>query len=150
MHTNWLAAQRIYLSAIVGGNFLWEIALLPLYTIGTTGTLGEKALAIVHCTIGDFLIALGSIGIALIVAGRRDWPVRRFWPVAAIAITLGLIYTAYSEFTNTIIRPSWEYSNLMPIVHVFDFDLGLSPIAQWIAVPSLAFWLVWRWRAQAR
>ena len=45
---NWLAALRAYLLATATLNLLWETAQLPLYEIGRTGTMGEKASAVVH------------------------------------------------------------------------------------------------------
>lgn len=141
---NWIAALRVYLVTIALGNFVWEGAHLPLYTIWTTGTMREKTLAIVHCTGGDLLIALSSLVIAIVVVGERTWPIRSFWPVTALSLSIGLTYTAFSEWFNIVIRQAWEYSNLMPVVSVFRLQVGLSPLVQWIAVPSAAFWLARR------
>jgi hypothetical protein len=65
-------------------------------------------------------------------------------PVAIIAIILGVAYTIYSEHLNVAIRQSWAYSERMPLVRAFGWQIGLSPILQWIVVPSLAFWVVAR------
>jgi hypothetical protein len=35
--------------------------------------------------------------------------------------------------------PSWEYSYLMAVVLLFRLGVGLSPLVQWIAVPSSQF-----------
>jgi hypothetical protein len=51
---------------------------------------------------------------------------------------------AFSKWLNIVIRQAWEYSNLMPVVSLFRLDVGLSPLVQWIAIPSVAFWLA-RW-----
>ncbi len=117
---------------------------LPLDTIWTAETLGEKAFAVAHCTVGDVLNALSSIAVALVVAGDRDWPARRFRPVFLITVLLGLFYTAFSEWLNIVIRRSWEYSDRMPVIILLNFELGLSPLLQWLFVPSLAFWLIYR------
>lgn len=138
---NWISALRIYLVTIALGNLAWETAHLPLYTIWTTGTIREKAFAVVHCTGGDLLIALSSLTIALFVIGQRTWPAGSFWSVAVLSILLGLAYTAFSEWLNIVIRGAWEYSNLMPVVSVLRLDVGLSPLVQWIAVPVVALWL---------
>ena len=141
---NWISALRVYLVTIALGNLAWETAHLPLYTIWTTGTMREKAFAVVHCTGGDLLIALSSLAIALVVAGERTWPARSFWSVAVLSILLGLAYTAFSEWLNIVIRRAWEYSNLMPVVSLLQLEVGLSPLVQWIAIPSVAFWLARR------
>lgn len=135
----WLAALRAWLLVVAGGNFLWEAAHLPLYTIWRTGTWRENAFAVVHCTGGDLLIATASLTLALVLAGHRDWPARRFGAVAALTIVSGVAYTAFSEWLNIVLRASWAYSELMPVVRLGGFELGLSPVAQWIVVPVLAF-----------
>ena len=139
-HPDWLAALRIYFSVIVIGNLVWETAHLPLYTLWNTGSTGGKIFAVVHCTGGDLLIAFGSIAIALISSGDRNWPARRFWPVAAVTLIFGIAYTTFSEWLNIVVRKSWAYSDLMPVIDAFGFHVGLSPLLQWIVIPALAFW----------
>jgi hypothetical protein len=48
---------------------------LPLYTIWTIGTIGEKLFAVVHC--GDVMIASLTLLAALVLAGSNDWPLHR-------------------------------------------------------------------------
>lgn len=86
----------------------------------------EKAFAVVHCTGGDLLIALSSLAIALVVAGERTWPARSFWSIAVLSVLLGLAYTVFSEWLNIVIRRAWEYSNLTPVVSLFQFEVGMS------------------------
>ena len=135
---NWLSALRAYLLTVAAGNVAWEAAHLPLYTLWRTGTAREKLFAVVHCTFGDLLIALASLALGLVLAGHRDWPVRRFGAVGALTIASGLGYTAFSEWLNIVVRESWAYSDLMPVVTAFGFDVGVSPLLQWLAVPALA------------
>jgi hypothetical protein len=59
--SNWLGAQRAYLLTVAAADLLWEAAHLPLYTLWQTGTPGEMLFAVVHCTLGDLLIALAAI-----------------------------------------------------------------------------------------
>ena len=42
----------------------------------------------------------------------------------------------FSEWLNVVVRQTWAYSDLMPIVPVIG--TGLSPLLQWMAVPLLA------------
>jgi len=144
MRPDWLAPLRTYLLTIAGGHLVWEVAQLPLYTIWRSGTLGEKVFAVMHCTAGDMLVALSAIAAALVFIGHRDWPMRRFWAISAITVTLGVSYTVFSEWLNVSIRGSWAYSELMPTLSLPGFRLGVSPLLQWIIVPSLAFWRLWR------
>lgn len=135
----WLAALRGYLATMLLGNLAWEAAHLPLYTIWTTGTARENLLAVLHCTGGDVLIAASALLLALVLAGDSAWPHRGFRRVMTIAILLGFGYTVFSEWLNIVVRRSWEYSELMPVVPLFGFALGLSPLLQWLAVPAAAF-----------
>jgi len=70
---------------------------------------------------------------ALILFGGAAWPTERSGIVAAVAVTLGLAYTIYSEWRNVVVRGSWTYSRLMPVVP--PLDTGLSPLLQWLIVP---------------
>lgn len=139
VRAGWLATLRTYLLVTAVGNLAWEAAHLPLYTIWWTGTWAENAFAVIHCTGGDLLIATASLILALVLAGHGDWPARRFGAVAALTVASGVAYTTFSEWLNVVVRASWSYSELMPVVRLAGFELGLSPIAQWIAVPLLAF-----------
>lgn len=139
---HWLSVLGSYVSTIAIGNLVWEILHLPLYTIWRTGSVGENAFAVVHCTIGDVALALGPLATALLVTGNRDWPARHFWVVTVLTVLLGVALTVFLEWLNVAVWKSWTYSSLMPVLPVFGFEVGLSPLLQWILVPSLALWRV--------
>src|SRR6266404_404152 len=94
---DWIAALRAYLLATAFLDLLWEAAHLPLYTIWTDGTIRGNAVAVLHCTMGDVLTALAALTAAGVVAGHPGWPIRRWTPVAALTLALGVAYTVYSE-----------------------------------------------------
>ncbi len=94
---------------------------------------------------GDLLIGAASLVGALLLAGVREWPGRGFLRVGTLAVGLGVAYTGFSEWLNVSIRQSWAYSEWMPTIAVGSLRIGLSPLAQWVAVPVLGFWAVWRW-----
>ncbi len=135
----WLGVLRRYLLFVTGANFLWETAQLLLYTIWQEGSLHEKAVAIAHCTGGDVLIAATSLVLALVVTGS-GWPltVAARCRVGAMALIIGVGYTVFSERLNVVVRATWAYSDLVPVVPLLG--LGLSPLAQWIAIPLVGFW----------
>jgi hypothetical protein len=145
----WLQALRRYLGFIVPAHLLWELAQLPLYTIWSGGSASEILFAVLHCTGGDALIAIAALILALVIAGT-GWPSEReaLWRVATITIFLGIGYTVFSEWLNTVVREAWVYSELMPVIP--PLQTGLSPILQWIAVPVAAFWWARRPFAGAR
>lgn len=136
----WHTALRRYLCVILAGNLVWESAQVPLYTIWWTGTWGEIVFAAVHCTGGDVLIALTSLTLALLVAGTGAWPFERYRVVATLTVLFGVAYTSFSEWLNIVVRAAWAYSDLMPVLPLFGFDVGLSPLLQWILVPLFGFW----------
>lgn len=137
-----------YLAFVSMANLAWEIAQLPLYTIGLDGTLGERTFAVLHCTGGDVLIATITLLVAVALVGRREWPrsSTTFWRVAALTVGLGVTYTIFSEWFNIGILASWAYSDLMPVVP--PFGTGVSPLLQWIVIPVAAFLLLARMRAR--
>lgn len=70
-------------------NLLWEIAQLPLYTLWTQAPPPSIAYAVIHCTLGDILIAVLALLAALGVtrAGPLDrWRWRRIGALSASLI----------------------------------------------------------------
>ena len=144
MTAPWLTVFRRYIPFVAAVNLAWEAAQLPLYTIGRDGMPGEQAFAVLHCTGGDVLIATACLLLALMTAADDRWPSHPsiYWRVAGITLGLGVLYTIFSEWLNIVIRQSWAYSDLMPVVPVID--TGLSPLLQWIVVPLAGFWFARR------
>jgi hypothetical protein len=134
----WLSLLRHYLLVIATGNLIWEFAQLPLYTIWSNGTPGEIVFAAMHCAGGDILIAGAALMGTLAVAGGENWPVSGYRTVAVIAVAAGFAYTIFSEWVNVEVRGSWSYSEWMPRVPLLGS--GLAPLAQWLIIPSVAFW----------
>lgn len=138
---SWLPAIRLYMGLTTVLHLVWELLQLPLYTIWYTGNFREIAFSVLHCTAGDFLIASSSLVVSLIVIGTRAWPSGRFFHVMTATLVIGIGYTVYSEWANTILRQTWAYSKLMPTVPVLG--TGLSPLTQWLIVPVVGFVAVW-------
>jgi len=136
---NWPRALRAYLVATALGHLAWETLHLLLYMIWAAGSWAGNAFAVVHCAGGDMLIATMTLVLALAVLGDRAWPARGFGRVLAATIAMGVGYTVFSEWLNVVVRTSWAYSDLMPVVRFAGLEVGLSPLAQWVAVPLLAF-----------
>lgn len=135
-NADWLSALKAYLAVALMANFSWEILQLPLYTIWTKGTTREIAFAVVHCALGDVLIALATLTLALIAVGTRDWPSGQYNAVLMGTVLISVGYTIFSEWLNIVIRASWAYSQLMPVVPIIN--TGLSPLLQWIVIPIAA------------
>jgi hypothetical protein len=133
----WLRFVGIYAAYSFAAHLAWEIAQLPLYTIWQTGPAGYIAFAVLHCTVGDVLIATASLLAALPIGGVGAWPPRRFAALVAATMALGVGYTIYSEWLNVYVRQSWAYAEAMPLL----FGIGVAPLAQWVVVPPIG--LIW-------
>lgn len=136
---DWLTAIRRYLVAVTAGNLAWETAQMPLYTLWHTGSAREIAVAILHCTLGDIVIASVALIAAIALVGSPFWPVRRTGVVIAVVAVGSVGYTIYSEYVNTIIQRSWAYTAWMP--RLPWLGTGLSPLTQWLIIPPAA--LLW-------
>ncbi len=138
-----LIARR-YLPWLAGLNLAWELAQLPLYTIWREANAGYIAFAVAHCTVGDILIGAAALALALIATRAGPLARWRWLQVALVATAAGAAYTLVSEWMNTSLRQGWQYSGLMPTLELGGFAVGVSPLAQWLVVPSLALFLTRR------
>ena len=119
------------------GNLIWETAQLPLYTLWRTEPVRSLWRAVLHCTAADVVIATVILVIVLAIVGDARWPNERSFAVAAAVIAVGTAYTIGSEYLNTVVRRTWAYTEWMPTLPWIG--TGLAPLAQWLAVPAVAF-----------
>ena len=122
-------------------NLAWEVAQLPLYTLWREATLAFKVYAVVHCTLGDVLIGTSALALALLLTRARGPQAWRWGAIAALAVAIGVGYTIFSEWLNTVVREGWVYAASMPTVRIGALEIGLAPLAQWLVVPPLALLL---------
>jgi hypothetical protein len=122
-------------------NLVWEVAQLPLYTIARDSSVARIAYAVLHCTLGDGIIAAAAFILAGFVLQDADWPFSRPWSGGAVAIFFGLAYTAYSEWYNVYQAGAWAYSARMPLV----FGIGLAPLLQWLFLPVATLLILRAW-----
>jgi len=140
----WIA-YAAYLSL---SNLIWETAQLPLYTLWDQD-INTIVFSIFHCTGGDVLIGMFSLGIAYGLFRLTGCPLGlavRQRGIAFCAVLFGLGYTVFSEWLNVYVRKSWAYSDLMPLINMGDFGIGLSPIVQWLVLPTAFF--IWKGRVR--
>lgn len=127
-----------YGALILAANLLWEVAHLPLYTLWRTASRSEQAFAVLHCTGGDALIALLSLGLAVLVHRSWRWPEERFGRVLLAATLIGVAYTVFSEWWNVEWRGAWAYASAMP--RLPWVGTGVTPLLQWVLLPPLCLW----------
>lgn len=114
-------------------NLVWEIAHVRLYTLWATADRMTIAWSVLHCSLGDVLIALTLFTLAGFALQKADWPLSR--PVAGSVITVigAMAFTVWSEWFNVYNIGSWGYTTDMPVI----FGIGLSPLLQWLTLPPL-------------
>ena len=124
-------------------NLAWETVQLPLYAIWSKGTSSEIAFAVFHCTLGDILIGLAALVLALIFERERGLAEWRWKRIASLLALFGTGYTLFSEWMNTTLS-RWVYSESMPTFNLGGTEIGLSPLVQWLVVPPMALWMTSR------
>ncbi len=119
-------------------NLVWEFAQLPLYALFNEPDKGKIVRYVLHCTIGDVLIALAAYMLTSLALRAWAWPARYPLRGIALATALGLAFTAASEWYNVYKIGAWTYTESMPLV----FGIGLTPLLQWLLIPTLVLLLV--------
>jgi amino acid transporter len=112
-------------------NLAWETAQVRLYTLWETTSGPVVASALLHCSVGDLLIALAMYAVAALALRRADWPASRPWTGGAIVVIGAMAFTAWSEWYNVYRAGNWGYAAGMPLL----FGIGLSPLLQWGVLP---------------
>lgn len=127
----------------------WEIAHLPLYTLWDDPDRARIAVYLLHCVLGDGLIAVSVYLLTAIVFRDLVWPLRRPWMAGAFMLAAGLGFAVFSEWYNVYRVGSWAYTAAMPLIA----GIGLTPLLQWVVVPTLMLFIARRlpaFRAAAR
>ena len=138
---SWPIVLRHYLAISLALHLAWEIAQLPLFTISEE-PWQKQAFAVFHCTLGDGMIAGLSLLLALAAVAAPTWPEQGLVKTWALMLILGVGYTIYSEWINVSVRGSWAYNSSMPRLPILG--TGISPVLQWIVVPTLSLHLATR------
>lgn len=121
-------------------HLVWEIAQLPLYTLWDDPDRVRIAAYVLHCLLGDVLIATAIYLLTAIVFRDLAWPVRRPWTAGGFMLAVGLGFTVFSEWVNVYVTGAWAYQPAMPLVA----GIGLTPLLQWVAVPTLMLFIARR------
>lgn len=135
-----------YLPWFAGLSLVWEIGHVRLYTLWTQADPAYIAFSIAHCTAGDVLIGSAALLSALILARERALAHWRWWRIATLAALFGAAYTLFSEWMNITVLRSWSYAESMPTFELAGFEIGLSPLLQWLVLPPAALYLARKMR----
>lgn len=122
-------------------NFAWEWAHIPLYTIWQQAPLHYIAFSVAHCTVGDVLIGLFALLLALVFGRARGLEAWNRSGIAAWSSLLGISYTISSEWLNVTVLRTWTYAESMPTLAFGSFSIGVTPLLQWLIVPPLTLYI---------
>lgn len=139
-----------YLPWLAGLNLAWETAHVSLYRLWTEATPLYIAFSVVHCTLGDVLIGLAALLLALIMGRAKPLAEWRWGRIAAFTALAGTAYTVFSEWMNTSVLGAWSYAGTMPTLRLADIEIGASPLAQWLVLPPLSLYLARKTRRWLR
>ena len=114
-------------------NLIWEIAHVRLYTLWAAADGRTIAWSLLHCSLGDVVIALAMFALAGVLLWQADWPRSRPLAGTAIVVMGAMAYTAWSEWYNVYSADNWAYTGSMPMI----FGIGLSPLLQWLILPPM-------------
>jgi hypothetical protein len=133
-----------YLPWLAGLNLVWETLHVRLYTLWYEAEPAYISFSVLHCTLGDVLIGAAALFVALI-AGREGPPAQWRWQrLSVVTALVGTGYTVFSEWMNITLFRNWTYAQSMPTLNLGGFDLGLTPLGQWLVVPPAALYLAGR------
>lgn len=142
-----LVYLRGYLLTVTAVSLVWEAGQMPLYTLWKTGSHWEIISDVLQCTSANIVIATGSLIAGLLIARAGILRLQASSAPIVATCAIGVGYTTYSEWLNVYVKGTWAYSDLMPVVP--GLGVGLSPLLQWIVLPSLGI-VVARSRANQR
>lgn len=121
-------------------NFVWEMLQAPLYVGMTQLPWWRGAAVCALATVGDVVITL--VAYAGATAGRnRWWLLRPSIRRVTLYLAVGLVVTLVFEVVNVYVTHRWSYASAMPLM----LGIGLSPIAQWLILPTVTLVLARRY-----
>jgi hypothetical protein len=116
-------------------NYPWELAHSPLYE-----GMDDFSIAKWHCffaSLGDGLLVLLIFGAGWAALRRSDWFVNPGRNGYALMLAAGLVIGVVVEWTAVHVLGRWAYAPRMPVIPIFN--IGLTPVAQMLALPPLIF-----------
>ena len=120
-------------------NFFWEVAQTYFYTFKDS-PFDTMLYGWLHCAWVDVMIILGCFWLVCLVSRNRRWFLRLNKVNFACFVMAGVVYTTFSEWANVQVFGSWSYNEAMPTIP--PIGVGLTPILQWIVIPSITILLM--------
>ena len=127
-------------------HFVWEFVQAPTYSGMIEMNHWDGIKLCMSATFGEVGFALTAFLLTSLAARERQWFRRPAAWQFLMYLGIGVSLTIGFEYYYTQISLRWTYSELMPLVP--PFGTGLSPLLQWIIVPTLALWMTRRQTAE--
>ena len=119
-------------------HFVWEFIQAPTYADMVERPHWDGIKLCTSATFGDVGFALTAFWVTAILAKSRNWiAAPKSWEFGTF-LAVGILLTIGFEYYYTQISLRWTYSDLMPLVP--PFGTGLSPLLQWLIIPSVVMW----------
>ncbi len=130
----WLTTAIRWTALALVLNLAWEAIHVRLYTLWDDSDRVRVWSSVLHCSLGDGLIALTGFIVTAALLRQPAWP--NSWPRAgsAIVVVMTMAFTLYSEWRNVYGLGAWAYSPAMPQVA----GIGLTSLLQWLIIPPAA------------
>lgn len=123
-------------------NFPWEFLQVPFFRDMPAMDHWEAVRVCTQVTGGDALIALFGFWVVALCWRSRDWIRRPRAAQVGVFVLVGVLVTIGFEWHATVIAERWTYAEHMPVLPVLG--TGLLPLMQWLVLPPLIVWLVYR------
>jgi len=124
------------------GHFAWEFLQAPMFSSMSQVDHFAGIFVCLKATLGDLAIALSAFWSAALIGRSRRWFTRPSLGAPAVFFAVGLLLTIGLEYIHTQITGRWVYDGIMPVLPIIG--TGLAPILQWIFVPMLVLWYMFR------
>ena len=121
-------------------HFIWEVIQAPLYTGMADARHWDAVRTCGLASAGDVLVLVTAYAGVAVILRQSDWLALPTGRRVVAYLAIGLLLTFVLETVNVYVLQRWTYRQSMPVL----FGIGVSPLMQWVVVPTLTLWLARR------
>lgn len=123
-------------------HYPWEFLQVPFFAGMEEAPHWDATLFCSRAALGDAAMELVAFWIVAAVVRSRRWVLSPSPKTVALFIALGLAMTLAFEWLATGWLDRWTYAASMPVVPLLG--VGALPLVQWLLLPPISLWLVYR------
>jgi len=130
-----IALPRVFVYGLAT-NAVWEFVQCVVFYDMWGWSISRAALWMAGATLADGVLVLGIVALASrLLGGYYVWPPKaRGW---AVLILIGFMVGIAVEWVAQIFQ-WWKYGPLMPLITLFGYTLGVTPLLQMALLPGLS------------